>query len=301
MIRHLTSIRQLDRSSILSILERASIFSHQIKNKQNIEQTLKNKIVANLFFENSTRTKFSFEVAAKRLGAHLLNFDPNSSSIKKGESLHDTLKTFQALGVDIGIIRHTDDMYINSLTKDPLFSIINAGAGKYEHPSQTLLDLYTIKEQFKHVDDLTVTICGDIKNSRVAKSNIAVFEMFNCSVNLCGPKELLPEESTLSQCCTIKDFDEALRETDVLILLRVQHERHKLYDVDTTSYNESFGLNHKRIKLLKNSAIFLHPGPFNRGVEITSELVEHKLSRIFKQKENGVYTRMALLEWINNE
>lgn len=288
----------MESSQVLSILERASYFSHLIKAKQPIPQILSHQVIANLFFENSTRTRFSFEVAAKRLGAHVLNFDATSSSIAKGESLYDTLKTFEALGVDIAIIRHSDDNYIDSLRGQELFSIVNAGAGKFEHPSQSLLDLFTIQEEFNSLENLTVTICGDIATSRVAKSNIDALSKFNAKINLCGPKELLPEENSLPINCKIKSLDEALVESDVVMFLRVQHERHHLFELDIKNYNESFGLNDRRIKLLNDKAIIMHPGPFNRDVEISSHLVEHNQSRIFKQMENGIYTRMAILEWI---
>lgn len=288
----------MDSQQILSILERASFFSHSIKNKVIFPKVLDGKVIANLFFEHSTRTRFSFEVATKRLGGSVLNFDAESSSISKGESLYDTLKTFEALGIDIGIIRHSDDSYINSLTNKHKFSIINAGAGKFEHPSQSLLDLYTIKEEFGTLENLTITICGDISNSRVAKSNIAALKKFNCQILLAGPKELMPKTEEIEDHCRVCEVDDAIKVSDVVMFLRVQHERHDLYELNITSYNEQYGLNPKRVQLLKDTAIIMHPGPFNRDVEISSELVEHKQSRIFKQKENGVYTRMAILEWI---
>jgi aspartate carbamoyltransferase catalytic subunit len=288
----------LDSVTIISILERASYFSQKIQNKEPFNKTLQDKVIANLFFEHSTRTRFSFEVAAKRLGANVLNFDAESSSIAKGETLYDTLKAFEALGIDVGIIRHSDDSYIESLKEKHRFSIINAGAGKFEHPSQSLLDLYTIQAEFKTLENLTITICGDIANSRVAKSNINALKKFNSNIILSGPKELLPKEDDLDDHCKIMNIDDAIKRSDVVMFLRVQHERHSLYDLDTTSYNKDYGLNAQRMNFLKPDAIIMHPGPFNRDVEISSELVEHRQSRIFKQKENGVYTRMAILEWI---
>ena len=279
-------------------MERSRFFSQQILNKTPITKTLQNKIIANLFFENSTRTKFSFEVAAKRLGADVLNFTTEASSLSKGESLYDTLKTFESLGIDIGIIRHSDDHYIEEAKNTFQFNIINAGAGKKEHPSQSLLDLFTIKEEFGSLDGLTITICGDIKSSRVAKSNIAALGKFDCKVNLCGPKELLPEEKDIPVHCGLKTLDEAMPESDVVMFLRIQHERHAAFELETENYTDHYGLNEQRINLLKEKAIIMHPGPVNRDVEISSHLVEHEKSRIFKQMENGVYTRMAILEWI---
>ncbi len=288
----------MDPNLILSILERAAFFSNQIKNNKPFDKTLENQVVANLFFENSTRTRFSFEVAAKRLGANVLNFDAESSSLAKGETLYDTLKTFESLGIDIAIIRHSDDSYIESLRGKHGFNVINAGAGKFEHPSQSLLDLFTIKEEFGTLENLTITICGDINNSRVAKSNINALKKFNSKVILTGPPELMPKESELQDHCSILPLDEAIKVSDVLMLLRVQHERHDLFEVKTEDYNRLYGLNDKRISKLKENAIVMHPGPFNRDVEIEGHLVEHEKSRIFKQMENGVYTRMAILEWI---
>ncbi len=288
----------MDSNQILSILERASFYSQCLKSKEKYPKILESTVVANLFFENSTRTRFSFEVAAKRLGASVLNFDAETSSLAKGETLYDTLKTFEALGIDIGIIRHSDDSYIDELKEKNLFALINAGAGKYEHPSQSLLDLFTIKEEFKSFDNLTVTICGDIASSRVAKSNIEALGKFGVKINLCGPDDLLPKVEEIPAHCQIANFDQAIAESDVIMLLRIQHERHHLFELNTQNYNQEFGLNENRMSRIKDTSIIMHPGPFNRDIEITSSLVEHPQSRIFKQMENGVYTRMAILEWI---
>ena len=284
---------------ILSILERAFYFSQLKSRKSYYPRILEGKIIANLFFENSTRTRFSFEVAAKRLGAEVLNFNSEASSLAKGETLYDTLRTFEALGIDVGIIRHSDDHYIDGLKDKHQFHVINAGAGKYEHPSQSLLDLFTMKEEFGSLENLTVTICGDVASSRVAKSNINALNKFkNNRVILCGPPELMPEKKDLAPNCEILSIDDALAVSDVAMVLRVQHERHHLFELDTSQYNEKYGLNPKRMEVLKPEAIIMHPGPFNRDVEISSSLVEDPKSRIFKQKENGVYTRMAILEWL---
>lgn len=288
----------MEAPQLLSILDRASFFSNLIKSNQPLPQILSGKIVSNLFFENSTRTKFSFEVAEKRLGGHVLNFASDSSSLSKGESLYDTLKTFEALGTDIAVIRHSDDSYIEKMKEHFSFSIINAGAGKKDHPSQSLLDLMTIKEEFKTLDGLNILICGDVKSSRVAKSNIAAIKKFNSTVIISGPKDLIPQESSLEDHCKVMPLDEALKIADVAIFLRVQHERHQTFELSTDKYNENYGLNATRLSLLKESAIIMHPGPVNRDVEISSAIVEHEKSRIFKQMENGVYIRMAILEWI---
>ncbi len=234
----------------------------------------------------------------KRLGAHVLNFDSSSSSLSKGESLNDTLRTFEALGVEIAIIRHSDDNFIHSIKDKFKFRVINAGAGKYEHPSQSLLDLFTIQQEFGRLKDLTVSICGDIANSRVAKSNIAALSLLGAKVLLSGPQELLPDSKKLPKNCATTTLDQALPECDVAMFLRVQHERHQAFELPLTNYNETFGLNKKRVALLNPKSIIMHPGPVNRDVEIEAALVEHPSSRIFKQTENGVYTRMAILDWI---
>lgn len=237
-------------------------------------------------------------MAAKRLGAHVLNFSAAQSSVSKGETLYDTLKTFESLDVDTAIIRHRDDNYINDIRDKFKYKIVNAGAGKYEHPSQSLLDLFTIYEEFKTFENLTVTICGDIASSRVAKSNINAFAKLGVKVHLCGPELLLPKKSEIPENCSLSNLDEAIADSDAVMFLRVQHERHEAFELEVDDYNKAYGLNHERIKLLKPKAIIMHPGPVNRDVEILSDLVEHPQSRIFKQMENGVYTRMAILDWL---
>lgn len=298
LIKHLTSVSLLDAQDILSIFERADYFSKLSKTTS--ENILQGNIVANLFFENSTRTKFSFEIAAKKLGAHVINFNSESSSISKGESLTDTLKTFEALGVDTAIIRHSDDAFIESIKKDFRFNIVNAGAGKKEHPSQSLLDLFTMQQEFGKLKGLTVLICGDISSSRVAKSNIEALSKFGVRILLSGPEDLMPSQDELHPSCEILEIDEAIAECDVAMFLRIQHERHHLVEIDLKNYNRDFGLNQTRANKLKKNAIIMHPGPFNRDIEISSELIESPKSRIFKQMENGVYTRMAILEWVNS-
>lgn len=240
-------------------------------------------------------------MAQKRLGAHVLNFDATSSSLSKGETLLDTLKTFEALGTNIAVIRHMDDNFINALKDEVSFSIINAGAGKNEHPSQSLLDTFTLKQEFKKFDNLTVAICGDIASSRVAKSNIRTFEKLGIKTLLCGPEALLPDQKTLPNNCELTTLDQAVVEADALMFLRVQHERHEMFELPVEGYNDLYGMNAKRAAKMKKGAIILHPGPVNRDVEIMSDLVESQNSRIFKQMENGVYTRMAILNWLTEK
>ena len=228
----------------------------------------------------------------------MLNFDSNSSSLSKGESLLDTLQTFNSLGARLAVIRHSDDDFVSGLKGQFQFSVINAGAGKNEHPTQSLLDLFTIQQEFKKLAGLTVAICGDISSSRVAKSNMRAFEKLGINSLLCGPEELLPQKNELTNGQEIVELDEAVKRADVVMFLRVQHERHEMFELPTEGYNESYGLNDKRLKKMKKNAIIMHPGPVNRGVEILDHLVECERSRIFKQVENGVYARMAAIDWI---
>ncbi len=283
---------------LFSILEKSHFYFKSLKDHKTFRPVLNGLIAANIFFENSTRTKFSFEVAQKRLGAHVLNFDASSSSLAKGESLLDTLKTFNALGARLAIIRHSDDDFVSGLKDQFGFSVVNAGAGKSEHPSQSLLDLFTIQQEFKKWEGLTIAICGDIASSRVAKSNMRALKKLGVKTLLCGPKELLPQKDELTKGQEIVDLDEAVKHADVLMFLRVQHERHEMFELPTENYNDHYGLNDQRLKKMKKDAIIMHPGPVNRGVEILDHLVECEKSRIFKQVENGVYARMAALDWI---
>lgn len=278
---------------IFSILEKTLYYS----NSNKFFNHLSEEVIANIFFENSTRTHYSFELAAKKLGAIVLNFNTNSSSMNKGESIEDTLKTFEALGVTIAIIRHSSDDLLTKLLNKFQFNIINAGSGKSEHPSQALLDVYTIKEHFKEVSGLNICICGDIAHSRVAFSNIKLLQLLGANVYISGPSEYIPNNIDTLNTPYI-NIDQACKECDVLMLLRVQKERHKNHQISKDHYNKNFGLNLKRVKEMRQDAIFLHPGPFNRSVEITDDIIEHKKSKIFQQVKNGVYLRMGILEWI---
>ena len=301
MHRHLTAINDLSTNELHFLLELTHFYSQNDNNPQKISQTLKHKTLSLLFFENSTRTKFSFELAAKKLGAHILDFHTSSSSLSKGESLYDTLKTFESFGADGVIIRHSDDHYIHKMKSMFDFSIVNAGAGQFEHPSQSLLDLFTIQQEFGKLEGVTVTICGDISSSRVAKSNICALGKVGAKVLLCGPKQLLPSAAELPKHCQLTNLDEAIKKTDALMFLRLQHERHQAFELNIDNYNNEFGLNEKRLNSLKPTSIIMHPGPVNRGVEILDSLMECSQSRIAKQVQNGVYTRMAILDWILNQ
>ena len=247
------------------------------------------KIVANLFFEPSTRTQYSFETAELKLGIKPINFNPETSSIKKGESFYDTIKTFESFQTSALIIRSNIDKYYEQLNKINV-PIINAGDGVCDHPSQSLLDLYTIYKQFKTFKDIKIAIVGDIKHSRVAHTNLEIMERLGMKTYISGP-EIFNDHSS-----EYIDFDQAIEEMDVIMLLRIQHERHHLDEVSTVdNYHQNYGLNTKRMNRMKHSSIIMHPAPFNRGVEISDEVVECDKSRIFQQIKNGVYIRMAIL------
>jgi len=298
MIKHFLSLSSFSHSDLLSLLKRAQYFYLNQNQPDKIHHILANRIFANVFYEPSTRTRCSFEIAAKKLGAEIVNFVPENSSAKKGETIYDTLKTFESLGVNGIIFRHADDHIIDKLSPLLKTPLINAGAGKFEHPTQGLLDLLTLLQEFEILKGLKIAICGDIKHSRVAGSLMVASQIFEMQLFLCGPDSLIPDitEKNVHKA----DFDQILPEVDAVMMLRIQLERHENLDLDSKSYHHEYGMNQRRQSLMKKEAIILHPGPFNRGVEISDDMVEHPQSRIFKQMNNGVAARMAILEWTMN-
>lgn len=282
-MKHFLTVEDMSASEIISLIEMAAYFRD---NNPKISEQL---FIANLFFEPSTRTKMSFTVAEKKLGLEVLDFHAESSSLQKGESLYDTVKTFEAIGANALVIRHEDDCWTDELENISI-PIINAGAGKAAHPTQSLLDAYTIYEEFGNFKNLNIVIAGDIKHSRVAHSNIDMLTTLGANVYATGAPEFIDETVNVPYI----SFDQAIDYCDVLMLLRIQHERHH-ESFDIATYHEKYGLTLEREKRMKNSAIILHPAPINRGVEIDSSLVECGRSRIFKQMKNGVYVRMAVL------
>lgn len=248
--------------------------------------------VSNLFFEPSTRTRFSFEVAEKKLGLEVLNFSSEHSSVQKGETLYDTIKTLESIGAHAVVIRHQNDHFFEDLIGKVSIPIINAGDGCGHHPTQSLLDLLTIKQEFGGFKDLTVSIHGDIRHSRVARSNAEVLTRLGANVLFSGPSEW---HDPLNIHGKYVDVDEAIEKSDVVMLLRIQHERHD-QKTSVENYLDQYGLTKEREKQMKNHAIIMHPAPVNRGVEIDSDLIECGRSRIFKQMENGVFARMAVLK-----
>ena len=248
-------------------------------------------IAANLFFENSTRTKHSFEVAQMKLGLQVLNFDASTSSLNKGETLYDTCKTLEAIGCNILVIRHSQEAYYQEL-EGLAISVISGGDGSGEHPSQCLLDLMTLYAEFGHIEGLELVIAGDIKNSRVARSNYHMLTRLGAKVQFVGPQVFA--DPTLGQ---MVDFDQVIGHVDACMLLRVQFERHQeQVALSQADYHARYGLTPARYRALKPQAIVMHPAPVNRDMEIASELVEAPQSRIFTQMTNGRYMRQAILE-----
>ena len=288
-MNHLLTMTELSIEDIDRILFDASLFAEG--NKSKLE---KQTFVANLFFEPSTRTRFSFEVAEKRLGADILQLDEMTSSVQKGESLYDTVKTLQSIGANAVVIRHPRDEYFKELINGIHIPIINAGDGCGHHPTQSLLDLLTIKQEFARFQDLNVLIVGDIRHSRVARSNAEVLTRLGANVRFSAPLEWQDDTNPNGEYV---DLDKGIREADVVMLLRIQHERHESsMGLTKEEYHEQYGLTIMRSKNMKKGSIVMHPAPINRGVEIASELVEAQNSRIFKQMENGVFVRMAVLK-----
>ncbi len=246
---------------------------------------------ANMFFENSTRTRNSFEIAQKKLGLQVINFDAETSSINKGESLYDTVKTMEALGTDLFVIRHGVDGYYNELIDSVKVPIINAGDGCGQHPTQCILDLMTIKEEFGTFEGLNVLISGDVSHSRVAHSDKIALTRLGAKVYFSGPEEFKDSSSDAINV----DLDDTIENMDVVMMLRVQKERHVGKSGISEDYLSKYGLTLEREARMKKKAIIMHPAPVNRGVELDTRLVESEKSRIFKQMTNGVYARMAVI------
>ncbi|WP_274651822.1 aspartate carbamoyltransferase catalytic subunit [Paenibacillus humicola] len=289
MQRSLLGLKELDKEEIVSILDRAAYWEAQ---PDKVRQVAPGKFVANMFFENSTRTRFSFEVAEKRLGAEVLNFSAAVSSVQKGESIYDTVKTLESMGIDAGVIRLKPIGVLAELAAKIKVPLINAGDGNNEHPTQALLDLYTMRKHFGELRGLTVTIVGDVLHSRVARSNLWALRKFGANVRFCSPPNMAAPELDAPNVT----MNEALQ-SDVVMMLRVQLERHESGMLKSAEeYREQYGLTVERAKRIPEHAIIMHPAPINRGVEIDDEVVEHPQSRIFPQMANGVPVRMAVIE-----
>src|SRR5215470_5751842 len=298
MPQGLLGIEGLEREEIQAILDRARDFQPRGEHAVRKLDLLRGRMVVNLFFEASTRTRTSFEIAAKRLGADSISITAQASSVSKGESLVDTLNTLAAMRPDAIIMRHAASGAPHFLQRHLETPIINAGDGMHEHPTQALLDARTILDRSGRLEGLRVAIIGDIVHSRVARSNIHLLSKFNAEIVLCGPASLLPPE--LAQLAPgvrlTTDIREAIREADVIMMLRVQLERQHEASFPASEYFRFYGLRLEHLDLAKPDAIVMHPGPINRGRELSSEVADFQRSVILNQVENGIAVRMAVLE-----
>ncbi|MGT2637691.1 aspartate carbamoyltransferase catalytic subunit [Streptococcus ratti] len=294
-LKHLVSMEILSNEEVLGLIKRGLAFK-----EKKVQFSLDRQyFAANLFFESSTRTHKSFEVAEKKLGLDVIEFDAKTSSVNKGETLYDTILTMSALGVDICVVRHSQDDYYKELIDSRTIqtSIVNGGDGSGQHPSQCLLDLMTIYDEFGSFENLKIAIAGDITHSRVAKSNMQILKRLGAQIYFAGPEEWYSSEFDVYGKHVA--IDEIIDEVDVLMLLRVQHERHDGKEsFSKETYHQHYGLTKERYGRLKDSAIIMHPAPVNRDVEIADSLVEAPKSRIVAQMKNGVFVRMAILEAI---
>ncbi len=295
-IKHLLGIEPIDREQIEMILDTAESFKEISTRSIKKVPTLRGKTVVNLFFEPSTRTRSSFEIAEKRLSADSLNFSASSSAVLKGETLLDTVRNLEAMNPDVFVIRHACAGAAGMITRVTGASVINAGDGAHEHPTQALLDAFTIREHKKKIDGLRVAIIGDIAHSRVVRSNIFLLNKLGASVILCGPSTLLPPHAAVLGVETTTAIEQALDGADVVMMLRVQLERMKLSLFPSAKeYFRLFALTPERVGLARDDVIIMHPGPMNRGVEIASEVADGPYSVILQQVTNGVAVRMAVL------
>ena len=299
--KHLLGIEGLLPNSIEHLLGLSDKFVDHLNNKKNVKlDILKNKICINLFFENSTRTRTSFELAGKKLGADMLNISVGSSSIKKGETLIDTAMTLNAMQPDVLVVRHNDAGAVKLLSEKVNCGVINAGDGPHEHPTQALLDALTIKRRKKKIAGLKVAICGDIMHSRVARSNIHLLNTLGAEVRTIAPATLIPKDIESLGVKVFYDMKNGLKNIDIIIMLRLQLERMSGSFVPSIrEYFKFYGLDREKLRFAKPDALILHPGPMNRGVEIDSELADDiDRSAIFEQVQMGVAVRMACLKSI---
>ena len=294
--KHLLGIQLLEAPEILAVLETAVSFLEISSREVKKVPTLRGKTIINLFFEPSTRTRSSFELAAKRLSADILNFSKQSSSVVKGETLKDTVLNLEAMNPDALIIRHASSGAPHYVATFCRSHVINAGDGSHEHPTQALLDAFTIRQHKKNFENLKVVIVGDILHSRVARSNIFLLQKLGARIILVGPPSLLPREFQKLGPEVEYSLDHALEDADVVMMLRIQLERQKQsFFPSIREYRNLFCLNEERMSRAKKDAIIMHPGPINRGVEITSEMADSSKSVILQQVENGIAVRMAIL------
>jgi aspartate carbamoyltransferase catalytic subunit len=298
-LRHLTTLEHLPRETIERLLDRAESMREGCAHGTRKLELLSGRTILNLFFEPSTRTRTSFELAARRLSADVINFDIGFSSTSKGEALFDTLHTLEAMHLDAIVVRHKISGTPEELVRHAMsgVSVINAGDGNRAHPTQGLLDVLTIRQHRPDFSQLTVVICGDVKHSRVARSDVHALKAMGVKeIRLCSPKALMPQESEFPGCVITDDFDAAVEGADVVIMLRLQKERMAVTDLpDEAAYFQRYGLDNRRLARAAKAALVMHPGPLNRGIEIAPEVADGPQSRILEQVGNGVFVRMAVL------
>jgi aspartate carbamoyltransferase catalytic subunit len=294
-MKDLVGIKELSRNEIELILNTASSFKDVLRRDIKKVPALRGRTVVNLFFEPSTRTRTSFELAEKRLSTDVLNFSVPTSSVVKGESLFDTIKTIEAYGVDFIVMRHSSSGASHFIARNVIASVINAGDGINEHPTQALLDAFSIMEKKGSLEGLNIAVVGDILHSRVAKSNIYLLSKFGADIRLIGPPTLIPD-MTDQNVEVFYEMDEGLKDADVIMMLRIQMERQgKGFFPSTLEYFKNWGLDMRRLKLAKKDAIVMHPGPMNRGIEISSDVADSDQSIILEQVTNGLAVRMAVM------
>jgi aspartate carbamoyltransferase catalytic subunit len=296
--RHLLQISDLNRLEALELIERAEAFLPFTQAREKKLSTLKGRTLVNLFFENSTRTQASFELAGKRMSADTINMSVKTSSVAKGETLLDTAATLNAMGPDLLVVRHASSGAAQLLARKVGCSVINAGDGKHEHPTQALLDALTIKRSFGHIEGLIVAICGDVLHSRVARSNVILLSMLGARVRLVAPPTLMPADVDRWGCEIYHDMREGIAGADIVMMLRLQLERMDgAFVPSAREYFRFHGLDHAKLALAAPHVKVMHPGPMNRGIEIDSEVADDpRVSLIVDQVESGVAVRMAVLE-----
>ncbi len=301
-MKHLLSAHDLTRTEAIGILDTAEELARITSGPVKKLPTLRGRTVVNLFFEDSTRTRLSFEAAAKRLSADVINFSAKGSSVSKGENLKDTALTLEAMGADAVVIRHGASGAPHLLAHSGWIrgGVVNAGDGTHEHPTQALLDAYTVRRHVagdsRDLSGKRITIVGDVLHSRVARSNVALLHTLGAQVTLVAPPTLLPVGIEAWPCAVSYDLDPALAEADAVMMLRVQHERMgEAFFPSSREYSRAYGLDARRSDLLPEGAIVLHPGPMNRGMEITADVADGPRSVIVEQVTNGVHVRMAVL------
>ncbi len=301
-MKHLLGMKELSAGEIIAILDRAETMKRDVLEGSKKDNCLSGKSIITLFYENSTRTRLSFELASKYLGATAANITASGSSVAKGETLEDTGKTIDEMGADVVIVRHSASGAPHLLSKYTNASIVNAGDGMNEHPTQALLDFMTMREKFGSFEGLKVSIIGDVKHSRVARSNIYGLKKLGADVTLCAPTTLMPEEIEEFGVKVLYDADKAADGADVIMGLRIQLERQKsgLFP-SVREYHRLFGINKRRVDLAAPHAIVMHPGPVNRGVELAADVADGPRSVIGGQVTNGVCIRMAVLDMLTRE